>query len=521
LPWSGRRRKKAAEIEAIIDNAEYTTVVNKSGYSYNRASFHIQNRAKQYLKLRMPEGARLWTADVAGVPVKPASMPGQNGSIVLIPLLKRSEEDISYFVSVYYGVKLPGGFKTLAPQLAEPLEIEVEETYVSVYLPERYAYSFDTNMDEVIESVKEVAKGQTILADAARISERLKTESEAAALERLADNLEKLNEALRGQAERAREAQKTADVQKSSVFQEQYLKNVVEIERLEAALSYNKAFTRQARKRQQEAQRQQQKLLGKFVTGTDPSRSRAGQYGQRWGQRGLDKYTEEQEKRLRSQMKQRDISKQKQAPARDSITWRLDDESREKGFEVEEDKKAQREWKKGEKRPVRYEPKPTSPRPDKPMEKPVSGKPEGELTPGDYSEISGTGEADYFRPARAAGVQPLRIDLPERGVSLHFKKLGKRAKLTLYPSSTTARVRWAYALRMLVALGFVAFCVWQGVSIFGRMSTGRAVLEGAVAVGLILLALGSTVVALVIAGAIGAYVAAKYQVWQRREKTVL
>ena len=50
---------------------------------------HVDNTTEQFLEIRLPEGAELWTARVAGEPVKPTTMPGAaDPQRVRIPLIK-------------------------------------------------------------------------------------------------------------------------------------------------------------------------------------------------------------------------------------------------------------------------------------------------------------------------------------------------------------------------------------------------------------------------------------------------
>lgn len=512
------RPKVAAGIDAIIDNAEYTAVINESCYSYNRASFHIQNRAKQYLKLRMPEGAVLWTADVAGVQVKPARLPGRDGSIVLIPLLKRSEEDISYFVSVYYGLQLPGAFGSLEPMLAEPLEISVEETYVSVYLPQRYTYTFDTDMDEVIKSVKEVAKGKVIEAEIARIAERMKTESDPDKLERQIRNLEALNPKLVEQARRARMAQKFPTSAELPKQEEQVKYNLAEIQRQESGAIRNLRTIAEAEKRHEQLERRQQARRA-VTEKLDIGDKLITQAEQRAQQERLQKFVFEQDKSQRALLRSRYMARRGKSKKLAELLEEDAEVSYGKKKEERRDPSRLRPQEEGgpELTPDESEPLPEPPPPQEEA---------GPLSPAaDFFDGFTAGRrldtGKWIPTARAAGVRPLRIDLPERGVSLHFKKLGANPKLTLYGSSATAPARWGYALRMLVALGLLAFCVWQGISLFGEARGSRLVLEGVIAVVLIMLVLGSTVFAIMVGAAVGLYIATKYSTYlQRLGRTV-
>ncbi len=425
-------------------------------------------------------------------------------------------------------MQLPGGFGIsceLAPELPEPLEIQVEESYVSVYLPKRFTYSFDTNMDEVIKSVKEVAKAQTLMAEAARIGERLKSESELGAYERLTSSLERLNEQLAQQVESAREAQAITGKEMKEEFKKQYKKNIKDIQNLEKDLTSNIAKINKARRRQQELQQKQQQAQA--ADARSLGSGAAGAYGQRWGKGKLDSFAQEEEKKLKSQMKKRDVSHRGKR-VQDSLDKFQSDDAKS----IERPKAPRKEkffgqevLKKKEQRGDR--PAPALREPASEPQAPTDASKErwGQLpgkrvvTAGKASADAGPGAAVDTRrvpPARAAGIQPLKIDLPERGVALHFKKLGSNPKVTISSSSIIAPIRLAYAVRMLVALGLLAFCVWQGISLFGAKTPGRIILEGLVAVVLIVLVLGSTWATLILACAVALYASEKQFGWLRR-----
>ena len=59
----------------------------------------MDNTTEQFLEVDCPTGAELWTARVAGEPVKPTIVPGATGSgQVRIPLVKTAAGDLDYDV---------------------------------------------------------------------------------------------------------------------------------------------------------------------------------------------------------------------------------------------------------------------------------------------------------------------------------------------------------------------------------------------------------------------------------------
>jgi len=80
-----RRHAALGGLGAVIDVADFETLVTADGRRLTRVIYAVRNRSTQFLRVRLPKGAILWTASVAGRPVKPAT-DGRGG--VLFPLAK-------------------------------------------------------------------------------------------------------------------------------------------------------------------------------------------------------------------------------------------------------------------------------------------------------------------------------------------------------------------------------------------------------------------------------------------------
>jgi hypothetical protein len=63
---------------AAIDRADYHTLFTADGLAVTTAHFSVRNSRKQFLRVRLPKGADLWSAAVDGKPEKPAI--SSNGS---------------------------------------------------------------------------------------------------------------------------------------------------------------------------------------------------------------------------------------------------------------------------------------------------------------------------------------------------------------------------------------------------------------------------------------------------------
>ncbi len=85
-----------AVLAANVDEAEYNALIAADGKILVQSRFAVRNNQRNFLKLTLPPGAVLWSAMVAGRPIRPGR--GADGSL-LLPLEKtRSGEEAPAFV---------------------------------------------------------------------------------------------------------------------------------------------------------------------------------------------------------------------------------------------------------------------------------------------------------------------------------------------------------------------------------------------------------------------------------------
>ncbi|MFH1422995.1 MAG: hypothetical protein ABIH42_09830 [Planctomycetota bacterium] len=262
--FSLTKLEEEKEIEAIIDIAEITTIISSDGSSFNEASFKIQNRAKQYLQLELPQGAELWSAEVAGKQVKPALPPGSTGTGILIPLLKQSKGELSYNIKILYGLKLesrPGFSASLSPKAPKPVDITVGQTFWTIYAPQEFEYDSDGNMDEVIGSVVEVEKAFSYAQETEQLMQELKSTSDLKQREQIYSNIEKLNEKLQEQYEYAQKKQSmVSQADKKEFAEQQYDTNVKRLQEVQKQITKASSDLRTEAKQRQTQQIQQPAL---------------------------------------------------------------------------------------------------------------------------------------------------------------------------------------------------------------------------------------------------------------------
>lgn len=85
-----------AVLTANVEEAEYSALITADGKMLVQSRFAVRNNQRSFLKLTLPANAVLWSASVAGRPIRPGRAP--DGSL-LLPLEKtRSGDEAAAFV---------------------------------------------------------------------------------------------------------------------------------------------------------------------------------------------------------------------------------------------------------------------------------------------------------------------------------------------------------------------------------------------------------------------------------------
>ncbi len=203
-----------AQVRSIVETASARIGLAQCVISVDEASnyratqeFRIENTSEAYLELEMPAGAQLWTAMVAGSPVKPiqsSNKPTRSGSTRLrLPLVRTQTGDLDYGVELKYAGKLEkGGFMTkLDFPLIESININVELSQVKLMLPEnQHWYGFDGTLGQVRDESEFLAgwlshKNKQI----GRLSELTTKSTELFSKARAEENLKQLDSAVKFQ----------------------------------------------------------------------------------------------------------------------------------------------------------------------------------------------------------------------------------------------------------------------------------------------------------------------------------
>lgn len=134
LEWT--RFPDSSVLAAIAESAVVTTLVTSEGRSLTEVRLTVKNQAQPFLKVALPAGASILSADVAGEKVKPVSGPDGDRVPLLRPGYRPSGAYEISFVFVHAGAPFAkkGGSEISLPRMDVPVNLLQWE----VFLPEQY-----------------------------------------------------------------------------------------------------------------------------------------------------------------------------------------------------------------------------------------------------------------------------------------------------------------------------------------------------------------------------------------------
>ena len=155
--WRTERLQQAAAATATVTAAEMISVLDYDGSWRMQAIYTVRNRGQQFLALRIPEGARILSVFVRGVPSRTVETSLGSETIQLVALPQTSAADLSFEVKLVLAGRLakglPQNFMVAAREIELPspsvitrdeavaagrpdLGMPVVHTQWTVYLPD-------------------------------------------------------------------------------------------------------------------------------------------------------------------------------------------------------------------------------------------------------------------------------------------------------------------------------------------------------------------------------------------------
>ena len=123
-------------LAAVAESAVVTTLVTSEGKSLTEVKLIVKNQAQPFLKVGLPVGATIVSADVAGEPVKPLQGPDGNRVPLLRPGFRPTDSYEVSFVFMHSGAPFAkkGGAELSLPKMDIPVSLLNWE----VFLPDQY-----------------------------------------------------------------------------------------------------------------------------------------------------------------------------------------------------------------------------------------------------------------------------------------------------------------------------------------------------------------------------------------------
>ena len=123
-------------LAAVAENAVVTTLVTSEGKSLTEVKLTLKNQAQPFLKVALPAGATILSAEVAGERVKPVQGPDGNRVPLLRPGFRPTDSYTVSFVFMHSGAPFAkkGGAELSLPNMDIPISLLNWE----VFLPEQY-----------------------------------------------------------------------------------------------------------------------------------------------------------------------------------------------------------------------------------------------------------------------------------------------------------------------------------------------------------------------------------------------
>jgi type II secretory pathway pseudopilin PulG len=130
-----RRFDDAAVLEALVDSANFTSVVADDGQMMTEMALSVRNNGRQFLEVELPPSAQVWSAFVAGQPVRPSVRDGK----LLLPI--QSSDDAALAVELtYVGTNIFPKARGEVGFTSPKFDVPLKNAHWEVYLPPDYNY---------------------------------------------------------------------------------------------------------------------------------------------------------------------------------------------------------------------------------------------------------------------------------------------------------------------------------------------------------------------------------------------
>src|SRR5258708_9106450 len=137
------RYTKQAVLMANIEEARYNALMSNDGKILVQARYAVRNNQRNFLKITLPAGATIWSATLAGKPVRPGQSP--DGSLLLpVEKARAGEEAPVFAVEVMFLARATAWTDKGKIRLALPaIDLPISHTGLVLYHPPLFKVTAD------------------------------------------------------------------------------------------------------------------------------------------------------------------------------------------------------------------------------------------------------------------------------------------------------------------------------------------------------------------------------------------
>jgi type II secretory pathway pseudopilin PulG len=172
-----QRFEAATVLQALVDSVQLTSVMADDGQMMTEMSLSVRNNGRQFVEVGLPAGATVWSAFVAGQPVRPSLHDGK----ILLPIEQSGADDGAMTIDLTYVntntfPRTRGTVGFVSPKFDVPLKNARWE----LYLPPDYNYQdFGGTMTRETAPTPEASSKSFSLLDYSRMEQISKEQSKA------------------------------------------------------------------------------------------------------------------------------------------------------------------------------------------------------------------------------------------------------------------------------------------------------------------------------------------------------
>lgn len=175
-----RRFEEAEVLQALVDSAQFTSVMADDGQMMTEMLLSLRNNGRQFLEIELPPGATNWLAFVAGQPVQPSLREGK----LLLPIQQSGVDDGAMSVELtYVGTNTFPRTRGVVRFVSPKFDVPLKNARWEIYLPPDYNYDdFGGTMTRETTAAPASSSESFSLLDYSRMEQASKEQAQVEAL---------------------------------------------------------------------------------------------------------------------------------------------------------------------------------------------------------------------------------------------------------------------------------------------------------------------------------------------------